>query len=194
MTNKGSWFLALRRTTQQYGLPDPLIVLKQPVPKTRWKSLCKSKVIGWWEAQFRGEADILESLAFCDPNFYSLTRTHRILTSAGSPYEVSWASVVVLMLSGRYICDYRTRLFDLSNPTGACRLCRSSPGAAGPPGTLEHLLLQFPALQPAYDSVAQLWRDHLAAWPWLQPVVRPYLQGPLQGIIKSIQGPSIWIR
>ena len=26
-SNKGSWFLAVRRTTQHYGLPDALIVL-----------------------------------------------------------------------------------------------------------------------------------------------------------------------
>ena len=97
---------------------------------------------------------------------------------------------LVLMLSGRYICDYRTRHFDLSNPTGACRLCRSSPGAAGPPGTLEHQLLQCPALQPAYSSVAQLWRDHLAARPWLQPVVHPYCQGPPQSSVKFLLQPT----
>ena len=50
-SNKGSWFLAVRRTTQQYGLPDPLIVLQQPLPKCRWKSLCKGMVMKWWEAQ-----------------------------------------------------------------------------------------------------------------------------------------------
>ena len=189
-SNRGSWFLAVRRITQQYGLPDPLIVLQQPLTKSRWKSLCKSKVISWWEVQYRGEADVLDSLAFFDPKFYSLTRTHRVLTSAGSQYEVRRASVVVLMLSGRYICDFRTRHFDLSNPTGACRLCRFSPGAAGPPGTLEHQLLQCPALQPAYSSVAQLWRDHLAARPWLQPVVRPFCQGPLLSSVKFLLEPS----
>ena len=191
-SNKGSWFLAVRRTTQQYGLPDPLIVLQQPLPKCRWKSLCKGMVMKWWEAQYRGEAQQLESLAFFDPNFYSLTRPHRILTSAGSQYEVSRASVVVLMLSGRYICDYRTRHFDLSNPTGACRLCRLSPGAIGPPGTLEHQLLQCPALQPVYSNIAKMWRDHLATRPWLQPVVFQHCQGPLQGGVQFLLDPSSW--
>ena len=72
--NKGSWFLAARRTTQRYNLPDPLLVLQQPLPKGRWKSLCRSKVISWWETHYRGEADVLLSLVYFNPHFFSLSQ------------------------------------------------------------------------------------------------------------------------
>ena len=107
--NKGSWFLAVRRICQKYSLPDPLIVLQQPLPKARWKSLCKSCVVRWWEEQFRGEAAGLTSLANFNPHYFSLTKTHRTLSLAGSPHEVSKATTVMLMLSGRYNTCHHTR-------------------------------------------------------------------------------------
>ena len=45
--SNSSWFVMVRRFAQQYQLPDPLIVLQQPLPKSQWKSLCKSKVVMW---------------------------------------------------------------------------------------------------------------------------------------------------
>ena len=44
-----SWFVMVRRHTQQYQLPDPIIVLQQPLSKSQWKSLCKSRVVKWWK-------------------------------------------------------------------------------------------------------------------------------------------------
>ena len=188
--NKGSWFLAVRRTTQKYSLPDPLLVLQQPLPKGRWKSLCRSKVISWWETHYRGEADALLSLAYFNPNFFSLTKSHNILLTAKSPYENKRASTVLLMLSGRYVSDFRTRKFDNSNQTGACRLCPSSPGSPAPAGTLEHQLLQCPTLQVAYRRAADLWSEHLAARPWLQPAVAQHCHGSLQSMVQFLLNPS----
>lgn len=185
-----SWFVMVRHTTQRYGLPDPLLILQKPPSKSQWKSLCKSKVISWWETHYRGEADVLESLLYFNANFYSLVKTHTILTTAGSPYEVSRASVVMLMQSGRYVTDFRSRHFNLSNKTGACRLCPSSPGLPAPPGTLEHMLLLCPTLQPAYTRAAQQWTDHLAARPWLQPVVLQYTLGTPQSSLKFLLDPA----
>ena len=132
----------------------------------------------------------MESLLYVNPNFDSLVKTHTILTTAGSPYEVSRASVVMLMLSGRYVTDFRSRHFNLSNKTGACRLCPFSPGLPAPPGTLEHMLLLCPTLQPAYTRAAQLWTDHLAARPWLQPVVLQYTLGTPQSSLKFLLDPA----
>ena len=66
------------------------------------------------------------------PSFRQMIKSgecHNTLLTAGSPYENTRASTVLLMLSGRYISDFRTRKFDNSNQTGACRLCPSSPGS-----------------------------------------------------------------
>ena len=140
-----------------------------------------------------------------DPNFYFLTRTHRILTSAESPYEVSQASVVVIMLSGRYICDYRTRHFDLSNPTGACRLCPSSPGAAGPPRTLEHKLLQCPAAAACLRQCGPALEGPLSSPPLAPACGAPLPHGATTGqfqvfywtpghVRASSGQPKIWVR
>ena len=188
--SNSSWFVMVRRFAQQYQLPDPLIVLQQPLPKSQWKSLCKSKVVMWWEKHFRGEADNLESLLYFNPHFFSLTKTHKTISSANSPYEISRATIVNLMLSGRYISDFRTRHFNNSNPTGACRLCLSSSGSPAPPGTLEHLLLLCPSLQPAYQRAALHWTDHLASRPQLYKVVTQYCLGTVQSSVQFLLNPS----
>jgi hypothetical protein len=125
-----SWFILARRTTAQYGLPDPLLVLQTPPTKGRWKALCRSRVTDYWEQHLRGAAAHLDSLANFKSNFFSVSRPHNTFRSAGSPYEVARATVVCLMLSGRYQTDYRRRLWDPINPTGACRLC-SAPAEQG---------------------------------------------------------------
>ena len=188
--NKGSWFLAARRICQKYSLPDPLIVLQQPLPKARWKSLCKSKVVRWWEEQFRGEAAGLTSLLNFNPLFFSLTKTHRTLSLAGSPHEVSKASTVMLMLSGKYITCYHARHWDLSNSSGACKLCPSTLESPAPLGTLQHQLLLCPALQPAYTSSARLWTEFLAARPLLQPIVAEYTLGSPDSSLQFLLNPS----
>ena len=188
--NKGSWFLATRRICQKYSLPDPLIVLQQPLPKARWKSLCKSQVVRWWECQFRGEAAGLTSLVNFNPHYFSLIKTHRTLSLAGSPHEVSKATTVMLMMSGRYITCHHTRHWDMSNTAGACKLCPSSPECPAPPGTLQHQLLLCPALQPAYASAARLWTEFLAARPLLQPVVAEYTLGSLESSLQFLLNPS----
>ena len=94
------------------------------------------------------------------------------------------------MLSGRYISDFRTRHFNNSNPTGACRLCLSSSGSPAPPGTLEHLLLLCPSLQPAYQRAALHWTDHLASRPQLYQVVTQYCLGTVQSSVQFMLNPS----
>ena len=40
-----SWFHQIRLIAQQYGLPDPLLILQTPPTKDTWKRLCKAMVI-----------------------------------------------------------------------------------------------------------------------------------------------------
>lgn len=72
LANPQSWFLAARHVTQLYGLCDPLLVLQQPLPKARWKSLCRSSVIGHWELKYWAEATTLDSLVFFGLTFSPL--------------------------------------------------------------------------------------------------------------------------
>ena len=48
-----SWFTNLCSICQEYGLPDPLLILQTPPSNESWKKLTKSKVIDFWEARYR---------------------------------------------------------------------------------------------------------------------------------------------
>ena len=189
-TSSHSWFNQIRLVTQKYGLPDPLLVLQQPTTKLKWKSLCKSKVVDWWECQFRGEAVHMDSLLHLKSNFFSLVKPPNILTTARSPYEVSRALTVVRMMSGRYITDHRTRHWDRSNPQGLCRLCPSSPDQPAPLGDLAHQLFLCPALQESRLRSVQLWAAHMADRPHLLHVVSHYSLGSQEDSLSFLLNPS----
>ena len=71
-----SWFSQVRGISQQYTLPDPLLVLQSPFRKESWNKTCKSRIISWWEQRLRGETALLPSLTYFHPSFMSLTKTH----------------------------------------------------------------------------------------------------------------------
>jgi len=54
-----SWFVAVRRLTEQYGLQDPLLVLQAPDSRRRWKSTCKLRVVRWWQVHYCGRGPSL---------------------------------------------------------------------------------------------------------------------------------------
>ena len=176
LSNPQSWFLSARHITQLYGLCDPLLALQQPMAKAKWKSVCRSRVIRHWELKYRAEANSLDSLIFFRPNFFSLAQPHRILTAAGSPYEVDRALIVLKMLSGRYITDYRARHWTPGS-TGACRLCPAPPQGPAPRGDLAHQLLFCPTLAPARNRVLEQWEGHMAPRLHLLPLVSHHTLG-----------------
>ena len=188
--NPHSWFMSIRSVTIKYGLTDPLLILQQPPTKDQWKRLCKSKVTDWWETHYCGQAAHLTSLSHFCANFSSLKVPHRIMSSAGSPYEVTRAITVTRMLSGRYITCHRTRHWDKSNPTGACRLCPTVPGVDTPIGDLQHQLIFCPALQVARTRAVQLWAAHMVERPHLLPVVSHYTLGTLPDCLAFLLDPS----
>ena len=183
--NAKSWFITVRHVTQKYGLSDPLLVLQQPVSKTLWKTTCRRQVTLWWENYFRGQAAMLQSLAHFKSNWFSLSRPHMIITAAGSPYEVSRAGVVLLMLSGRYITDHRSRRWDKTNPDGKCLLCP----APAPTGDLTHQLLFCNALEPARTKAVLQWGKFAAERPHLKPLLTHYSLGSKEDAIAFLLDP-----
>ena len=165
-----SWFLKVKLLANKYCLPDPLLVLQYPPTYNHWKSLCKSKVIDWFEQHLRAEASLLPSLLFFQPVFMSLTSPHPIWLNAGSPFEVSKSVVQARMLSGRYRTDRLARHWTPDNPDGYCRL----PGCHNEEGNLEHILLHCPALSPSRQNVVKLWSDFMVSRPTLLPILRKY--------------------
>ena len=162
-----SWFVNTRLLCQQYSLPDPLLIQQSPPTHYYWKNLTKSKVLDWWQVKIQGEAKHLYSLEFFKPSFMSLSSTHPLWTSAGSPFEVSKAVISARMLSGRYRTDRLARHWSSSNPEGLCRL----PGCVGEQGSLSNILLHCPALAEARAKCISHWSAFLVPRPWLYPVV-----------------------
>ena len=189
LANPQSWFLSARHITQLYGLCDPLLALQQPMPKAKWKSLCRSRVIRHWELQYRADANSLDSLIFFRPNFYSLTRPHRVLTTAGSPYEVEKALSVLRMLSGRYITDHRARHWTPGS-SGACRLCPGPAHGPAPLGDLAHQLLFCAPLSPARTRVLEMWEAYMAPRPHLLPLVSHYTLGTPETHLSFLLDPT----
>ena len=167
-----SWFHQLKIISAQYSLPDPLTVLTCPPSKTSYKNQVKSKVIDYWETKLRLKASKLDSLAFFQAQFYSLSHPHPIWTSAGgNSYEVEKACVQAKMLSGRYRTCWLSRHWS-ENSSGICSLpsCRLAPT----PGTLPHILTECQDLMPARIRVFTLWSEFLKDNLHLLPVVKKY--------------------
>ena len=83
------------------------------------------------------------------------------------------ASTVAYMLSGRYVSDYRSRHWSKSNPEGFCQLCvmGSYPSVLG---TLEHLLVECPAIAATRTQSKYHWSDYLTDKPNLMPIISTY--------------------
>ena len=116
-----SWFVQVRNLLLLYGLPHPLLLLQNPLPKDSFKKLVKSRVLDYWEKKFRTEVSFLPSLRYFHPNFLSLSTPHRLWRCAGTNiYEVYKARFQLLFLSRQYPCGERTRHWSADNKDGLC--------------------------------------------------------------------------
>ena len=180
--SSGSWFLQVRKLCILYGLPSPLSLLEFPLSKHSYKSLVKSKVVDYWETLLRGEAAKLQgsSLRYFKPQFMSLTKPHLLWRTCGSnPYEVHKAVTQARMLSGRYMTDKLSRHWT-QNSLGLC----SVPGCSGEDvGSLEHFLLECPALNIARSHAVALCNQVATESRELSEVLQLLLQGHSSNII-----------
>ena len=147
-------------------------------------------MVRWWHVHYCGQAANLLSLRHFNPHFFSLTNPPHTITTATTPHQVVRATTVVLMLSGRYVTDYRTRHWARDNPEGRCRLCPSTPLQPAPLGTLEHQLVWCPALAAVRTRLLQLWETYTADRPHLLPLVQQYTSGTVQDFMNFILNPS----
>ena len=93
-----SQFLQVRDLYLQYSLPHPLVLLRNPIPKAKFKVLTKQAVICYWQERLRADAASLVSLSFFHPCFMSVTKPHPIwMTASSNPYEVNKAVVQARM-------------------------------------------------------------------------------------------------
>ena len=151
-----SWFSTIRSICNEYGLPDPLLILQSPPSKEAWKKLTKSKVTDFWEIKYRGQTALLPSLKYFNANYMSLSSPHPLFEAANSPFEVRKAVVTARMLSGRYRTDRLARHWSKTNPSGLCLL----PDCDGDSiGSLEHYCQ---ALKQTSTDMTRHWSKFIA--------------------------------
>ena len=96
-----SWFFQVRNICTQYGLPDPIDLLRVPPSKTVFKALYRRSVSEYWHRIFVDECRGMKSLKYFKPELYSLTSPHYMWTTVlGRPYESSKSTVCARMISG----------------------------------------------------------------------------------------------
>ena len=89
------------------------------------------------------------------------------------------------MLSGRYVSDYRSRHWSKNNPEGFCQLCVMV-GYPSVLGTLEHLLVECPALADTRTQSKFHWSNYLTDKPNLMPTIS-YFFDPANPIDQQLQ-------
>ena len=148
-----SWFQQIRDLCLLYQLPHPLTLLQEPLTKTKYNKIVKSRIFDYWEVELRVKAATLTSAPYFKPQFMSLRQPHPLWSSCGSnPFECHKAVTAARMLSGRYLTDKLQRHWT-QNKAGSCLLPTCSPQSDG---SLEHLLLYCSALNSTRTRILRL--------------------------------------
>ena len=107
----------------------------------------------FWETKLRGEASLLPSLQYFQPNFMSLSTPHPVWATAGSnPYEISKAIQQARFISGRY----RTQLLAKHWSSNTEGFCLAS-SCFEQEETVEHILLHCKAYTEHKKGLYSLW-------------------------------------
>ena len=162
-----SWFGQIKKLCMQYELPHPMVLLEDPPSKPVLKKRIKLKVLEYWHKLLAEECTSLDSLLYFDPYRSSLVHPQPLWTaSAGNSYECSKSMIQARMVSGRYRTEMMCRFWS-SNRMGYClaETCHEVPG------TLEHLLVQCPALEGVRSRLLTLFSTKTIGLPALHHLV-----------------------
>ena len=183
-----SWFTQVNSLCSQYSLPPALSLLSQPLQKTSFKNTVKKAIFDFWEKKLRSDALTLSSLKYFKSQFYNLSKPHLIWSTASTnPYEVDKAIIQARMVSGRYRCEQLRRHWT-SNP-GYCELEPCFTQSVR--GSLEHMLLDCPALAHCRQSFISLCQQRLAPFPYLKDIFVKYLDNnSIENQVQLLVDPS----
>ena len=168
-----SWFQQIRNLCIKYNLPDALHLLSYPLPKEKFKNMCKLNVLEFWRVKLTNEARNLPSLRFLNTSFLSLSSPHPIWTSLdGNPFQAKAACIQALFLSGRYRTEKLCRFWS-SNKAGYCLLepCNSQKILEG----RKHVLLHCFSFSDNRRRLVNMVSSIVAHMPALSPIFDKYL-------------------
>ena len=168
-----SVFQHVRQLCLLYKLPDALTQLKNPLPKAKFKTICRLQVYEYWHAKLSFEATNLPSLRYLDPRYLSLSSPHPLWTSLnGNPYEAKAARIQALFLTGRYRTEKLSRYWS-SNRNGFC--LQHSCSSLGIIEDRTHILLHCQALNETRSRLSLFTTRLLQDLPLLGPIIDAYL-------------------
>ena len=170
-----SVFQQVKHLCELYDLPDALSLLLHPLPKDKYKSICRLQVYEYWHKKLTNESLSLSSLQFLDLRYHSLSQPHPLWTTlSGNPYEVKAARIQALFLSGRYRTEKLCRYWS-SNSNGFClqKSCFNSEIVEDS----KHIILHCPALNDQRRRLLEYTYSLLHNMPLLGPILEAYLFG-----------------
>ena len=160
--------------------------MKNPLSKHRLKNLVKTKVTDYWYHLLTAEASPMPSISHFNPGMHSLSEPHPLWYAAGSStHEVNKSTILARMISGRYRTESLCR-FWTKNREGIClaNTCHQVVGS------LEHLLLECPALSTARENLQQMWLARAAVLPPLLKIVLEVMKSSTKTQMSFILDPS----
>ena len=120
-----NWFAEIRSHCFTYNLPHPLLLLRDPPSKERYKKLLRTNITDFWQSKLREQCVTLESksLKYFKPKFMSLSKPHPMYTYALTTYQSNKCIPVARLLSGRFRLGSLLRHFYPDRVSGICELC-----------------------------------------------------------------------
>ena len=134
-----SWTTQVRKLLTKYGLPPASELLEYPPTKATWKTTVKAAVHDWWTKSLCAEAQQKSTLKYLLLSECRTDKIHSVWKDLHSPLSIQQATVHALLLIQRY--PLTTSPVSGVKQSDKCPLCK------GEPETVEHFLLQCPALQ-----------------------------------------------
>ena len=181
-----SWFQNIRSLCLLYKLDHPLKLLNSPPSKSAFKIQVKENITAYWENKFREEASKLSSLKYFANHNYSLTVPSLVWTTATtSSFESRKASLLARMASGRFRSEYLTRHWS-SNRHGYCL----ADTCYQVQGTLQHMLLECPALAATRHRLWNMFLLKSVAFPALIHFLHELQQAPPEVFMQFLLDPS----
>ena len=122
-----------------YNLPDPLALLQQPAwTKCQWKTLIKTKITAYHEADLRQKSMQSDSLRYLNVQLLSLTgNPHRAIMAAEDSRSVEKMRIHLKFLTGDLLSYAKLARDRGGNPS--CRLCPA------PVENIKHILTECKA-------------------------------------------------
>ena len=146
-----SWVVRIRHLLSKYRLPSIFQLLDQPLSKGEWKKLVDNSVNTYWKESIEKEILLYPSLKLITKS-YNPGKTHHIVNLAlGSIRETDRIIVKLRIATGCYILSNNSAYSRKIVSSPLCQLC------TGREETLEHFLIDCPALSVARDDILESW-------------------------------------